>query len=122
MIEPIEDMPAGTVGLRASGKLSKADYQEILEPTLAKGIESGELRLVFVLTDFHGLDHGAWIEDAKTGLNALVRDHSAWKRFALVTDVEWVARAMRMFAWLTPGEVTVQDLGQLDEAKEWVAG
>jgi hypothetical protein len=122
MIEPIEGMPAGTVGLKASGKLSKDDYREILEPALAKGIESGELRLVFVLTDFHGLDHGAWIEDAKTGLNTWVRDHSAWRRFALVTDVEWVAKAMRMFAWLTPGEVIVRDLDGLDEAKKWVVG
>jgi hypothetical protein len=120
MIEPIEGMPAGTVGLKASGKLSKDDYREILEPALAKGIESGELRLVFVLTDFQGLDHGAWIEDAKTGLNTWVRDHSAWRRFALVTDVEWVAKAMRMFAWLTPGEVMVRDLDGFDEAKEWV--
>ena len=51
-----------------------------------------------------------------------VRDHSAWKRFALVTDVEWVAKAMRMFAWMTPGEVKVCDLAQEDEANAWVAG
>ena len=122
MIEPIEDMPAGTIGLRATGKLTKDDYIEVLEPALAKGIESGELRFVFLLTDFQGLDHGAWMEDAKTGLNAMVRDHAAWKRFALVTDAEWVAKAMRMFAWLTPGEVLIRDLDGLDEAKGWVVG
>jgi hypothetical protein len=27
MIERIDDMPAGTIGLRASGKLSREDYQ-----------------------------------------------------------------------------------------------
>ena len=123
MIEHIEGMPAGTIGLRASGKLSKADYTDVLEPALRQGIDSGELRLVFVLTDFQGLEHGAWIEDVKTGLKAWVRDHAAWKRFALVTDVEWVAKAMRLFTWMTPGEVLVQDdLGKLDEAKAWVAG
>lgn len=122
MIERIEEMPAGTIGLRASGKLSRDDYRNVLEPALEEGIASGELRLLFVLTDFDGLEHGAWIEDAKTGLNAWVRDHAAWKRFALVTDVEWVAKAMRMFAWLTPGEVIVRDLDGLEEAKAWVAG
>lgn len=30
MIEKIEDMPAGTIGFRASGKLSREDYREIL--------------------------------------------------------------------------------------------
>ena len=121
MIERIEDMPPGTIGLRASGELSKEDYIEVLEPALREGIESGAMRLLFVLTDFDGLGHGAWVEDAKTGLRTWVRDHSAWKRFSLVTDVEWVARAMRMFAWMTPGEVKVFDLAQEDEARAWVA-
>jgi hypothetical protein len=122
MIERIEGMPTGTVGLRASGKLSRDDYREVLEPALNEAIESGEIRLVFLLTDFDGLEPGAWIEDAKTGLGAWVRHHSAWKRFALVTDVEWVGKAMRMFAWLAPGEVRVYGLGQLEEAKRWVGG
>lgn len=122
MIELIDDMPAGAIGLRATGKLSKSDYVDVLEPTLGTAVESGEIRLVFVLTDFQGLEPGAWIEDAKTGLRTWVRDHSAWRRFALVTDVDWVAKAMRAFAWMTPGEVIVSDLSGLDDAKSWVAG
>jgi hypothetical protein len=121
MIEHMSGMPAGTVGLRASGKLSKDDYTDVLEPALREGVESGDLRLVFVLTDFHGLEPGAWPEDVKTGLRAWVGERSAWKRFALVTDVEWVARATHVFAWMTPGEVLIRDLGGLEEAKRWVA-
>ena len=122
MIERIEQMPAGTIGLRASGKLSKADYTEVLEPALNEGVASGELRLLFVLTDFDGLEASAVSEDFKTGMKAMVRDHSAWKRFALVTDAEWVAKAMHAFAWMIPGEVLIRDLDGLDEAKSWVAG
>lgn len=122
MIERIEEMPAGAIGLRAGGKLTKEEYVEVLEPALREGIESGELRLLFVLADFDGLELGAWPEDLKTGLRAWVRDHGAWKRFAVVTDEEWVARAMRMFAWMTPGEVMVAGLGEEAEAKRWVAG
>jgi hypothetical protein len=122
MIERIEGMPSGTVGLRASGKLSKDDYTGVLEPALREGVESGELRLLFVLTGFDGLEAAAIPEDIKTGLKAWARDHSAWKRFALVTDVEWVAKAMHMFTWLTPGEVLIRDLDGLEEAKAWVAG
>lgn len=121
MIERIEEMPAGTIGLRASGELTKEDYVEVLEPALREGVASGEVRLVFVLTDFHGLGSGAWVEDAKTGLNVWVRDHAAWKRFALVTDVEWVAKATRAFTWMAPGEVGVFDLAELDAAREWVS-
>ncbi|MDO8185668.1 STAS/SEC14 domain-containing protein [Conexibacter sp. JD483] len=122
MIERIEDMPPGTVGLRASGTLSKSDYTDVLEPALRDGVASGELRLVFLLTDFHGLAPGAWAEDVKTGLQAMVRDHAAWRRFAFVTDVGWVARSMRLFTWMVPGDVLVAEPGQLEEAKEWVRG
>jgi len=121
MIERIDGMAAGTVGLRASGKLSRDDYTGVLEPALREGVESGELRLLFVLADFDGLEAAAIPEDMKTGLKAWVRDHSAWKRFALVTDVEWVAKAMHMFTWLTPGEVLIRDLDGLEEARTWVA-
>jgi hypothetical protein len=62
-------------------------------------VESGELRLLFVLTDFDGLEPSAISEDFKTGMRTWVR-----------------------FAWMTPGEVLVRDLDGLDEAKGWVAG
>lgn len=87
-----------------------------------EAIGSGELRLLFLLTDFDGVEAGAWLEDLKTGLRALVRDHDAWKRFALVTDSGWVARAARMFTWLTPGEVLIVEPDRLDEARRWVTG
>jgi hypothetical protein len=122
VIERIADMPAGTIGLQAAGKLSKDEYTAVLEPALREGVESGELRLLFVLTDFDGLELAAWPEDMKTGFRSWIRDHSSWKRFALVTDVEWVAKAMHMFTWMTPGEVLIRDMDGLDEAKAWVAG
>lgn len=121
MIERIEDVPAGMLGLRAGGKLTREDYKEVLEPALEEAAASGSIRLLFVLTGFDGLAPGAWIEDLKTGLNAYVRNHGAWRKMALVTDVEWVAKAMRAFAWMAPGEVRVFGLAEVDEAKAWVA-
>lgn len=122
MIERIENMPAGTVGLRGSGKLTKGDYVDVLEPALREAIESGEARVLFALPDFDGLETGAWLEDLKTGLDVEFRNRSRWKRFAFVTDVDWVAKATRMFAWLIPGELKVCPMDELDEAKSWVAG
>lgn len=76
---------------------------------------------MFVLTDFVGLAAGAIPEDIKTGLSAWFGQHSAWKRFVLGTDIEWVAKAMHMFSWVTPGEVMICEPDRLDEAKSWVA-
>jgi stage II sporulation SpoAA-like protein len=121
MIERMEDVPDGTVGLRASGKLTRDDYRNVLEPALHEAVGSGEVRLVFVLSDFDGLAPGALSEDVATGLRAWAHDHSAWRRMALVTDVEWVARSMRAFAWLAPGEIRTFPLDELEEAKAWAA-
>lgn len=54
MIERIEAMPAGTLGLRASGKLTVEDYREVLEPALEEAMAAGSVRLAFVLTEFAG--------------------------------------------------------------------
>lgn len=121
MIERMADMPAGTIGLQASGTLTRGEYREVLEPALQEGTASGELRMVFVLTDFHGVEPAAVPEDIKTGLSAWFVHHSAWKRFALVTDVDWVAKAMHLFAWIAPGEVMIYGLDGLEDAKAWVA-
>ena len=123
MVERMSDMPAGVIGLRGSGKLTKEDYTEILEPALKEAMDSGEARVVFLLTDFEGLEPSAAWEDLKTGLGVELANSEKWKRLALVTDVEWVAKAMRAFAWAMPGEVRVYDeLHQLDEAKAWATG
>ncbi len=122
MIERIQDMPAGTIGFQASGKLTRADYHDVLEPALRDAVQAGEIRMVFRLADFDGLQSGAWYEDVKTGLGLGIGHHSAWKRSAIVTDVEWIRKAFQFFAWMSPGEVRIYGLGQLEEAKRWVAG
>lgn len=121
MVEKIADMPAGTIGFRASGKLTPEDYRDVLVPTLRDAVEAGEVRMLFVLSDFEELEPRAWLEDAKTGVELGFLKHSAWKRSAIVSDAEWVKKAMRLFAWMTPGEVMVYDLDQEGEARAWVA-
>jgi hypothetical protein len=121
MVEKIEDMPAGTIGFRASGKLTAEDYREVLVPTLKAAVEAGEVRMLFVLSDFEELEPRAWLEDAKTGLELGFLKHSAWKRSAIVSDAEWVKKAFRLFAWMTPGEVKVYELAEEAAARTWVA-
>jgi SpoIIAA-like len=122
VIERLDDVPAGVIGIRASGKLTKDDYESVLEPALREAIDSGEARLLFVLPDFDGLEPQAFFEDVKTGLEVELRNRSAWRRFAVVTGVDWIAKAMRLFAWAMPGEVKVVGMDELDEARDWVAG
>jgi hypothetical protein len=121
MVKQIDGMPDGTIGFEASGKLSREDYVNVLEPTLRKAAESGEIRMLFKLTDFHGLQPGAWYQDVKTGLGLGFGHRSAWKRSAIVTDIDWIRKASEFFSWITPGEVRVYYLDQEDGARTWVA-
>ncbi len=121
MIEKIDDVPAGVTGLRAAGKLTKEDYVEVLEPALSAAVASGAVRLLFVLESYDGLEWGAMPEDLKTGFRAWFREHKAWQKMAFVTDVEWIARATRAFAWVAPGELEVFPLAEEDAARAWVA-
>jgi hypothetical protein len=43
-------------------------------------------------------------------------------RSAIVTDIAWMARAARMFAWMIPGEARIFPVAELDRAQAWVAG
>jgi hypothetical protein len=122
MVERIEGMPSGTVGFRASGKLTPEDYREVLAPALREAVDSGEVRMLFVLSDFEELEPRAWLEDAKTGFELGFLERSAWKRSAIVSDAEWVKKAFRLFAWMAPGEVRVFELDQEDVARDWVVG
>ena len=120
MIERIDDVPAGVTGIQASGKLTKDDYESVLEPALKEAVATGEARVLFVLPDFDGLEPQALLEDLKTGLAVELKDRSAWKKLAVVSGVDWVSKAMRLFSWAMPGELAVYEMDELDKAKEWV--
>lgn len=122
MVEQIEDMPKGTVGFHASGEVTREDYRQVLVPALRDAVEAGEVRMLYIADGKFEMDGGAVLEDAKTGLKLGVGHLSAWKRTAVVTDVDWVRRAIRSFGWMAPGEVKVWDLDGLAEAREWIVG
>jgi hypothetical protein len=123
MIERLDDMPPGTVGFRAAGEIEADDYEDVLVPELRRALERGDgLRTLYVIDDLEEIEPGALWADSKLGFDLGVRHHDAWVRSAIVTDIEWMARATRLFAWMIPGEARVFPLAALEEAKAWVAG
>ena len=123
MIERLEDMPPGTLGFRAAGEIEREDYDEVLVPALRKAVESGDgLRTLYVIEDLDEIEPGALWADSKLGFDLGVRHHEAWVRSAIVTDIAWMARATKLFAWMMPGEARVFPRAELDQAKVWVAG
>jgi SpoIIAA-like len=123
MVEQLPDMPAGTVGFRVDGDVEREDYERILMPALRNALEDGgRLRTLYLIEDLDEIEPGALWADAKLGFDLGVRHHSAWERSAIVTDIDWMARATRLFAWMIPGEARVYPTSELQTAKAWVKG
>jgi hypothetical protein len=122
VIRRLDDMPPGTLGFLASGKITRDEYHEMLVPIL-EVLDRGEpVNLVFATADdFSGLDLGALWQDLKTAGTVGLKHRRAWRRFAVVTDKDWLRHAVSGFGWLSPGELRVFEPSQLNEAKAWVA-
>ncbi|MBS1882292.1 MAG: STAS/SEC14 domain-containing protein [Actinobacteria bacterium] len=120
MVERIEEMPAGAIGFKVVGDLTGDDYREQIEPALAAAAERGDVRLLFEIDSGFGMDAGAVLEDAKTGLKLGLGQMKAWKRTAVVTDVDWIRKAIKAFGFMSPGEVQVFAPAELGAAKAWV--
>lgn len=121
MVARIEEMPAGTIGFKVVSELTAADYKDQIEPGLAAAAADGDVRLLFEIDAGFGMDAGAVIEDAKTGLKLGLGHMKAWKRTAIVTDVEWIRKAIKAFGFMAPGELQVFPPEELGAAKVWVA-
>ena len=122
MIERLTDMPPGTVGFRAAGEIEREDYDEVLVPELRRALEAGGgLRTLYLIEDLDEIEPGALWADAGLGFDLGVRHHDAWIRSAIVTDIHWMARATKLFAWMIPGEARVFPRDELEQAKTWVA-
>jgi SpoIIAA-like len=124
VVEPVADMPPGTLGLRVDGKLTRADYTEVLEPALKEAFGQDEVRLLCEIEPgFGGLEAGAVAEDLKTAFRLMIGEkRHRWKRTAIVTNIDWIRRATEAFAWMAPGEMQVFPLTEHDAARAWVAG
>jgi len=116
-------MPPGTIGFRVAGEIEREDYDRVLTPELRRALErGGGLRTLYMIEDLDEIEPGALWADTKLGFNLGIRHHKEWVRSAIVTDIEWMARATKLFAWMIPGEARVFPLAELGQAKDWVAG
>lgn len=119
MIRTIENMPAGTIGLEAVGKVTEQDYQDVLLPTVTAALERGEARLLYVLgREFDSYSVGAMWADTK-----LAAGHrKGWDKVAVVSDADWLENSVKAFGWLMPGKVKVFETDDVDDAIEWLTG
>src|SRR6186997_363631 len=116
MIKVIEDMPVGTIGFEASGKVTDDDYESVLVPVGRAALEAGAVRLLYVLPEGTQYSPGAMWADTKLWAGNL----RGWQRVAIVSDADWLENAIKALGWMMPGKVRVFDDDEVADAKAWL--
>src|SRR6476619_2769457 len=97
MLTKIEDVPSYVAAFKATGKVDKHDYDNILVPELEqKDKEHGHLHMLMHLEK----PVKNFTEDAWMGL----KHFRGWKKIAIVTDERAVETFTNKFSSVIPGE------------------
>ncbi len=118
MLERLKGLPPGIEGVKASGKVSKEDYDQVLEPMLNEARKEGRrVRFLYELgAEFEGFTPAAAWEDAKIGLRSM----RLFDGCAVVSDTGWLRESVRLAAFLMPCPVRTFGVQDRDRAVEWL--
>ncbi|WP_170295170.1 STAS/SEC14 domain-containing protein [Paracoccus aestuariivivens] len=114
----IEGFPDNVIAIRALGEVTSRDYEDQLIPLVReKAARLGKVRLLMQLgPEFEGYSAGAIWDDARLGLT----HWRSFERVAVVSDIGWITRSVKLFAPLMPSEVAVFPNAAMDAAKLWI--
>lgn len=119
MLEPIPNLPGNVAGFTAHGRVTGEDYEKVLIPIVEEKLrEHSKIRLIYHLAEgVSGVDAAAMWDDAKVGIKHL----SSWEKIAIVTDIDWIRNAVRLFGFAMPGSVKTFRGSDLQTAIDWVS-
>jgi len=120
MIEILDGFPDTVVALSATGNVTRRDYDEVLDPAFEAAFRRHDkVRVYYELgPGFVRFEPGAMWEDFKVG----VGHWSRWGRVAVVSDIDWIRRAVQAFRFMMPDQAQVFATEDAAAAREWVVG
>ncbi|MGI4992292.1 STAS/SEC14 domain-containing protein [Halobacteriovorax sp. GFR7] len=118
MLKVMKGLQKGIVGIEGSGRITKEDYINVLEPILDEAIKKEEkVGILFYLNEtYEGYTPGAVFEDTAMGLKYF----NVMKRCAVVTDSALITGAVKLFAPIIPIDFKSYTIDELDDAKDWL--
>jgi hypothetical protein len=119
MLKQMRDMPIGTVGFEAIGKVEDDDFEDAVEPVLRAEIAAGrKIRLLYLLgPELREYEGDTLAEEMKFA----ARHPTQYERVAVVSDEDWMRPALRALSFLMPGKAKGFRVSELDDAKTWLA-
>lgn len=118
MFRIMEGMAPNVLAIEAVGKITHADYRDVLIPKAEAMMTKGPIRMLYVIgEDFTGFELGALVDDSAFGM----KHWHDFSHIAVVTDHEWLNAVIAMFKPFFHGQVRLFRLAGLSEAKDWIA-
>ena len=116
--EVLPAIAGNVLALRCRGVITAEDYAQTLRPLIEDKLKTHDRinLLVVVAAAFQSLTGGALWEDARLG----VAHAFSFDKVALVTDNPALRMGAKMFSPLTPAQLNVFALADLEAAKDWV--
>lgn len=118
MIDLLPNLSDHVVAARITGDISADEFDAVIRPALATVLERyDKANVVLVLTGAEGTASARGLVAAgKLSLADLRQFH----RLALVSDLEWVARATGMLRFIAPCSIRRFGESDWEEALQWV--
>ena len=116
-VELSKDPNKRLVSVRATGKLTKKDYEEFVPEIEAMVKEQGKIRVMFEMHDFHGWKATALWEDIKFDL----KHFADIERLAVVGEKKWEEGLAAFCRPFTTAKIKYFDHLLVDKAHEWIA-
>ena len=118
MLTMIEGLPDHVIGVRINDKLRAEDYETLLIPLINQKLASHhKLDLLCCIEgEWKGMEAGAVWQDLRLGLGKI----GHWARMAVVSDIQWLENAIKLFRLFSPGELRHFGSGDYAAAREWV--
>ena len=119
MVELLNDFPPHIAAYRASGKVNREEYEDVVVARVNEVAEKyGRINFIVRLeTDFDNYSIGAFIDYLKVSF----KHFTEWNRMAIVSDERWVRMLYDALSPLVPGVIKGFTLKQFQSAKEWVS-
>lgn len=120
MLSIMSDLPPHVLGVRATGAVTKEDFDTVLKPALeALKKRNGKINYLLLLeTPVSNFTVGAWLDDIVLG----IKHYTHWNRIAIVTNEKLVEKFSDAFNFVVPGNSKGFTLSELADAKAWVSG
>lgn len=119
MMTLIDGLPPRVLGVKASGRVTTADYRDVLVPHAEAMIANGPISLLYVISkEFAGYEVRSLRDDSAFG----IRYWRDFRRIAVVGDESWLRATVTLFRPFDPCELRVYSRIELSAASAWVSG